>query len=516
MPTRSSAPQPARAASLRPAAALLRLLAAVTLMLAHPHQALLAQTAPTPNPWRYTLVHGSTLLDDCPVCDRPALILPLRGTFELRQTSENPLFTFYTLENIDFEAGSEGGPRYRVTGRGEYQVGGEVALVHQLSLQLLVDDGLSPRQASCSSGLAPVDRAWPMLRLPVKQTDGTEFHQLSLELSAAPFRDLWFSTNHGMTSGTTPPPFVSLPNSTLLSHLGHPVKTNAQLTRNLGLMPIVPDIGLEAVDVLPGGEIAFSPTRDIFSESLGPLQRGDVLSDRGRILHTQASLLSPFQPMPPMPPLGLDAVHVTGPGEVCFSLDTGFFSEKLGRSISPGDLLTNQGTVLKSQAELLSKFQIVTGDETTQANPGLDAVYLWPTGEIWFSTTHPFQDKSLGLILAGDLLSDQGYVVFRNLELVAAFSPLEDLADFGLDAFTLVTDATPVPASPPIVTAITLQAPETSLRLEWQGQGRFFQVLGAPSPAGPYFPLTPILPDQSFTTRQPAHHPEFYFRVRHW
>ena len=35
-----------------------------------------------------------------------------------------------------------------------------------------------------------------------------------------------------------------------------------------------------AVEVLSGGEIAFSMEQDIFSESLGPLYHGDVLSAR--------------------------------------------------------------------------------------------------------------------------------------------------------------------------------------------------------------------------------------------
>ena len=77
---------------------------------------------------------------------------------------------------------------------------------------------------------------------------------------------------------------------------------------------------------------------------------------------------------------------------------------------------------------------------------GLDAVHVWPSGEIWFSTEEGFQDGALGPIAAGDLLSDQGYVVYRNLELLGPFAPIEDLADFGLDALFLVSDAVPAVA----------------------------------------------------------------------
>jgi hypothetical protein len=41
------------------------------------------------------------------------------------------------------------------------------------------------------------------------------------------------------------------------------------------------------------------------------------------------------------------------------------------------------------------------------------------------------------------MLSDQGFIVVRNLDLVQPFSPLEDLADFGLNGLWLVTDLAP-------------------------------------------------------------------------
>src|SRR5207249_8119820 len=47
----------------------------------------------------------------------------------------------------------------------------------------------------------------------------------------------------------------------------------------------------------------------------------------------------------------------------------------------------------------------------------------------------------------------QGFVVFRNLELTAAFAPVEHPADFGLDALYIVTDAIP-PAPAPRIDSI--------------------------------------------------------------
>ncbi len=68
---------------------------------------------------------------------------------------------------------------------------------------------------------------------------------------------------------------------------------------------------------------------------------------------------------------------------------------------------------------------------------GVDALSIWPHGEIWFSPERDFQSTRFGLVRHGDLLSEVGRVVLRNGELLAAFAPLEELADFGLDALSL-------------------------------------------------------------------------------
>jgi hypothetical protein len=468
-------------------------------------------------PWRYTLIHGATLTDDCPICGRPALVLPMHGTFDLRLIGQNPLFTTYGMETIAFTAGYEGGPRYTLTGTGEYEVGGEVAITQRLSLTLRLDDGQSVKEILMTGPNSPVERLWPMMLTSAKQTNGTMVQQIDLVLSAAPFRDLWMSTAHGMTSGTTPPPFEYYRASEVLSISGHRVKRNADLTRNLGIMPIVPDIGLDALDVRPGGETAFSSTEAVFSESLGEtLGPGDILSDRGRLLMRHTALLAPFSPMPPVADLGLDVLQDLGRAGYAFSVATGFFSEKLGRQIGRGDLLLSDGTVLKSIKDLLARFQPVDDGGPPVGDPGLDAVYLWPSGEIWFSTESGFQDKSLGPIRSGDILSDSGYIVFGNLDLVSAFSPLEDLADFGLDALVVVTDTLPA-MPPPAAPTLTLWPPSDRLLLEWTGDGRFYQVLGAPSAGGPYAPMAPFQTNPFFERNDwLSTHPSWFFKVRQW
>jgi hypothetical protein len=84
-----------------------------------------AQTPPSPV-WRYTLLPGSMLTDDCSGCGRPTISLPLRGTFDLRLLEETPLFALHAVTNVSFSAGGAGQDAYKVTGHGRFEIGGEV------------------------------------------------------------------------------------------------------------------------------------------------------------------------------------------------------------------------------------------------------------------------------------------------------------------------------------------------------------------------------------------------------
>jgi hypothetical protein len=123
-------------------------------------------------------------------------------------------------------------------------------------------------------------------------------------------------------------------------------------------------------------------------------------------------------------------------------------------------------------------------------------------------------DARLGPITDGDLLSDRGYVVARNLDLVRPFQPLEDLANFGLEGLWVVSDAVP-PAGPP-----KLQLPVKNpggLELRWQGPGRVFQVERAARLDDPFAPLSEILATDQWTVPAagPAG-PEGFYRLRAW
>jgi len=128
------------------------------------------------------------------------------------------------------------------------------------------------------------------------------------------------------------------------------------LFTSVGAFPPVPDLGLDAVDILPGGEVAFSLGYDITSNTLGPLQHGDLLSIRGCILRRNQDLLAPFGLQPPAPDVGLDAVHVGDTGEILFSIPTNVFSERLNVTLHRGDLLSTSGTVVRGSGNRCARW----------------------------------------------------------------------------------------------------------------------------------------------------------------
>src|SRR5438067_796430 len=81
--------------------------------------------APAVN-WRYQLLEGSFLRDDCLICGRPSFDIPMRGSFMLRLTNANTLATSYAIENASFQAGTD----YTFTGGGSYITSGDF-VIHQ-------------------------------------------------------------------------------------------------------------------------------------------------------------------------------------------------------------------------------------------------------------------------------------------------------------------------------------------------------------------------------------------------
>jgi hypothetical protein len=473
-----------------------------------------AQNPPPGQVWTYSLIEGSTFIKDCPVCDHVTVPLRVRGTFNLVLTAENLLFTQYEVGDIALATVPGAPTPYSVQGTGTYQFGGEVALQQTMGLELHINDGSTNELVYFTNAVAQAERVLPMIDIEVDEVTKSQARVYRLHLVAMPFREIWFSTAGGMTPGNPQLPVNHLSPGDLLSHTGRVVKSQAEFLNNLELMPSPSgDLGVDALDIRPGGESLFSLNANLTSTNLGPIQHGDLLSDRGRIVRTNQDLMANFGLMPPAMDVGLDAVHVMPDGEILFSINTDVFSELLGTNLFHGDILSDKGYVFRTNQKLLSRFH----PDKVDHDYGLDALYLWPSGELWFSTEEGFTDGQLGPVLAGDLLSDQGYRVFGNLELVSAFQPLEGLADFGLDAVFVVTDATPPAPAPPVLRGIKVDSATGASTINWEGQGRVFQLEGAYQVTGPYSPVEPISPTLLFTdpAGQGLKSASFY-RLRQW
>ncbi len=119
------------------------------------------------DPIQYTLAYGSQLEYGCMgPCACPVLFSgPLKGSFTFYRTSIDPLFTHYALLNIvwtyTLNDGPGGAPRVaHVSGHGTYDIGGEVALVQRMTLDVITDDTLSQH---FDSGQVPVHATFPAI-----------------------------------------------------------------------------------------------------------------------------------------------------------------------------------------------------------------------------------------------------------------------------------------------------------------------------------------------------------------
>jgi hypothetical protein len=354
-----------------------------------------------------------------------------------------------------------------------------------------------------------------MFKAESDQTNGSPSQQFRLEMSAAPFREIWFSTTTNFQVSLWNDPTNLLSDGDLLSSVGRVVKHNNDLSGRLGIPPPVPDLGLKDIDILPGGEIAFSVERGISSQTLGQLLPQDLLSDSGRVLyHANPDLVTNFLPSPPLTqPIGLEAVQVMDNGQVYFSVETQFYSGKLAMTVRPGDLLSDNGTIVKSGAQLLAGFNPAAATN----DYGLKAVYVWPGGETWFSTGDGFRDTNGNFFGAGDLLSDQGYLVYSNAELLAGFAAAQSPADLGLDALYVISDV-PLPGSGiPLAAPQLTNLPPASLVFQRLKGDRVFQLEAATNVLGPFVPLGPISTDLLFVdpgalTNQPRR----FYRLHQW
>jgi hypothetical protein len=232
--------------------------------------------------WQYRLIEGSEWVDDCPVCARPTLSLPLRGEFMVVLVEENPLSSRYEVRDVRLHTGTGANWDYRLTGSGMLEMGGEVEVVLEMRLDLRIEGDGTSIDRVFTNAVETVSRPWPMLDVSLSDVEGTPLQTYRLTLRAAPLREIWFSTVNGMTSGNSDPPFARILPGDLLSGDGRVVRANQDLVGQLGFMAPIPEVGVDAFEVQPGGELWFSLGESIFSETLGMLREGDLLSEQGR------------------------------------------------------------------------------------------------------------------------------------------------------------------------------------------------------------------------------------------
>ncbi len=215
----------------------------------------------------YQLLDASTYLDDCAICDRLSIAYPMRGEFDLVLLSENSLFSRYALTNLHFVAGPSAQPTFKLTGEGELQIGGEVALLQTWVLRLTVDPHIFTNAIILTNSSKTLDRFFPNLSASCVQSDGTLTSTVYLEIKAAPVEEIWFLSRK---------PVGTFKAGDILSSRGRLVKSESELLSTIGITNPPPAFTLDALDIRTGYRFSVSPpvTETIY----GPVSDGDFFS----------------------------------------------------------------------------------------------------------------------------------------------------------------------------------------------------------------------------------------------
>lgn len=422
----------------------------------------------------YTLLNGSYVLDDCLICGRPSIYVPIHGGFDLKFGADTNSFT---VLNLSFS-----GSQYTGSGSGDGALSNN-GTQQDWHLQIEINNGFTNEVRSYTNITTEVKRPLPMIYVVVSQLNSTFTHRYEVGLAAAPLKEIWFSLEHDLVASAAPPGQMLISRGDVIS-LDRIIKRGADLIAPFAPTDPFADVGTDALEVRPGGEIYFSSNDNFSSGTLGAIGNGDLLSDKGAVIARNSELMSAFQIGSGEGDVGLDAVRV-GSEEVLFSIGRSVVSGKIGALLGRGDLLSSKGEIIKTGQQLISALNPFTVD----GDYGLDALYIWPSGEIWFSVNDPFGTPQ-GQVDPGDIVSDQGYIVFKNRDLVSNFAPAQPDQDYGLDALWIVTDLTE--ASAPIrFTKIELAAGKVNLT--WEGPAGNYQVESSTSVTGPYTPASPVV-----------------------
>jgi hypothetical protein len=143
----------------------------------------------------YEALPGSVFVDDCLNCKRLVVPRPLAGGFFLTKIDEDPLFATYRLYGIDLRNAEA---QVEITGFGTYSIGGEVALLQEMTLEVAASVGGTTRDpVVLTSGgkVGMLGRQFPEIEIQVDEKDPPDInHIYKVHLVARP-------------SAVTSPPF---------------------------------------------------------------------------------------------------------------------------------------------------------------------------------------------------------------------------------------------------------------------------------------------------------------------
>lgn len=141
-------------------------------------------SAQSSQPELYVLKTGSTFETGCfPPCLCPVFVSQsMEGTFRLKQTFFDPLFTHYDVTEVRW-AVPNSTSRISIVGSGTYRVGGELAVQQQMILDLSVNGGAVQR---FDSGLVSGGGGFPDITIRVSLHQEQACQDTVLQVKAGP------------------------------------------------------------------------------------------------------------------------------------------------------------------------------------------------------------------------------------------------------------------------------------------------------------------------------------------
>lgn len=157
-------------------------LATICLAAIVPTASTLALT-PAPPVIHYQLQDRSDFEYGCfGLCDCPNVALPMKGAFDLEYSGFDGLYDNYRVSNVRWTS-RRGDTDIDIAGSGKYRIGGEVALLQQLSLDLSID---SADPLHFDSGLVSGASGFPKIDVMISLHGMAECLDTVMHVVAAP------------------------------------------------------------------------------------------------------------------------------------------------------------------------------------------------------------------------------------------------------------------------------------------------------------------------------------------